>query len=151
MSRSTLNRRELLKGGALALGFVACPSLTLASPDEVQALMGELYSGRHIEPGKVTVKIPPISENGFSVPMEVDVDSPMTAGDHVKGINVFAEKNPLPNVARFTFSPASAIARVETRIRLADSQRIVAVAEMNDGSLWSGYAFTIVTLAACVV
>ena len=99
----------------------------------------------------MTVEVPPISENGYSVPLSVAVESPMTEADHVVRIAVFAEQNPLPDVARFELGPSAGVAHVRTRIRLGDSQRIRAVAEMNDGSLWTGHAFTIVTLAACVL
>ena len=99
----------------------------------------------------MTVELPPISENGYSVPLSVAVESPMTETDHVVRIAVFAEKNPLPDVARFELGPNAGVAHVRTRIRLGDSQRIRAIAEMSDGSLWTGYAFTIVTLAACVL
>jgi sulfur-oxidizing protein SoxY len=98
----------------------------------------------------VTLEIPALAENGNSVPMTIDVDSPMTADDHVRSLRVFSEKNPLPQVATYRFSPTAGRARIATRIRLAGSQVITAIAEMNDGSLWSGSAKTIVTLAACI-
>jgi len=94
--------------------------------------------------------IPPLVENGNSVPLALTVESPMTADDYVKTIAVFNEKNPQPNIATFHLSPRSGRAYVSTRIRLGDSQTIMAVAQMSDGSFWSGSADLVVTLPACV-
>ena len=82
--------------------------------------------------------------------MMVSVQSPMTAADHVKTIYVFSEKNPLPNVVRFHLKPSAGRAKLATSIRLADTQRITAIAQMSDGSFWSATADVIVTLSACL-
>ena len=148
-----LGRRSMLKAvavGAAGVGSLVSPPL-IASPALVEASIASLFDGRVPKSGRVTVKIPPITENGTSVAFRVDVDSPMTADDHVVRIAVFAEENPVPDIARFELGPRAGIARVESRIRMAGSQRIIAVAEMNDGSLWSGHDFSIVTLAACLL
>jgi len=100
--------------------------------------------------GRVKLDLPPLVENGNSVALKVVVDSPMTPADHVKAIHVFAEMNPLPNVISLHFGPRSGRARIATRIRLADSQTVSAIAEMSDGSFWSGSADVVVTLAACL-
>ena len=81
--------------------------------------------------------MPPLVENGNTVPMTVSVDSPMTAGDYVKSIHVFNEKNPQPNVGNFYLGPRAGRAQVSTRIRLADTQKVMAIAQMSDGSFWS--------------
>jgi sulfur-oxidizing protein SoxY len=145
------SRRQLLQLSGAALATAAWPVAVFAEPGDVDASIAALFGGREIREGRVTVELPPISENGYSVPLSVAVESPMTAADHVVRIAVFAEKNPLPDVARFELGANAGVAHVRTRIRLADSQRIRAIAEMSDGSLWTGYAFTIVTLAACVL
>jgi sulfur-oxidizing protein SoxY len=88
-------------------------------------------------------------ENGNSVPIEVTVESPMTRESHVVGIAVFNEKNPQNDVAQFTLSPLSGRARVATRIRLATTQQLVAVAKMNDGSCWTHTVDVLVTVASC--
>jgi sulfur-oxidizing protein SoxY len=98
----------------------------------------------------VTLDLPPLSENGNVVPMTVAVESPMTQGDHVKAIHVFNEKNPQPHVISVHLGPRAGRASVSTRIKLADSQRITAVAQMSDGSFWSASIDVVVTLAACV-
>lgn len=145
------SRRTILKSGAALVGGLVLPRLTLATPAAVEDEIRTLFGDRPITQGRVTVKIPALSENGFSVPLSVDVDSPMTADDHVVRIVVFAEENPLPNVGRFELGPDAGVAKIQTRIRMGGSQRIRAIAEMNDGTLFSGHAFSVVTLAACVV
>lgn len=145
-----LRRRTMLKS-ALAVAGAACLPDVLAAPEDVDAAVRALFGDRTPQAGKVTVKIPPISENGYSVPMSVKVDSPMTMQDHVVRIAIFAEENPIALVANFELGPRAGLANIQSRIRMGGSQRIRAVAEMSDGSLWSGYAFSIVTLAACVV
>jgi sulfur-oxidizing protein SoxY len=103
-----------------------------------------------VRPGRVSLDLPPLVENGNAVPLNVTVESPMTPADHVKAIAVFNEKNPQPHVAVFRLGPRAGRASVSTRIRLADSQKVTAVAQLSDGSFWSDSADVIVTLAACV-
>ncbi|MEM7497717.1 MAG: SoxY-related AACIE arm protein [Pseudomonadota bacterium] len=144
-------RRRLLTGAGSMLAITLVPRHGLATPDKMQAEIAALYGERAITEGRVTLKMPALAENGNSVPMRVSVpDSPMTAEDHVRSITVFSPENPLPVIARFHLSPRSGKADVALRIRLADSQVMVAIAEMSDGTLWRGTAETIVTLAACI-
>ena len=110
----------------------------------------ELIGEAALEPGKVKLELPPIVENGNTVPLTVSVDSPMTAADHVTSIHIFNQKNPQPYVAAFHLGPRAGKAAFSTRIRLADSQNVVAIAELSDGSLWSDTAEVIVTIAACL-
>ena len=93
--------------------------------------------------------MPPLVENGNTVPMTVSVNHPMAPEDHVTSIHVFNEKNPQPNIANFHLGPHNGRAQVSTRIRLADSQKIVAIAKLSDGSFWSASVDVVVTLAAC--
>ena len=86
--------------------------------------------------GRITLELPQIAENGNTVPMGFEIESPMTEGDYVKVVHIFAEKNPNPNVASFRFTPGSGKAKVNTRMRLLKSQNIVAIAEMSDGSVY---------------
>lgn len=145
------DRRQLLKWGAGAVLVSALPMPAHATPEEMVAARDALFEGRPINEGRVSMKLPPISENGYSVPLSISVDSPMTPDDYVKQIAVFSPKNPLPDIARFHLGPHSGRAEVSTRIRLAGTQKLQAVAEMSDGSLWAGTAETVVTLAACVI
>ena len=105
-----------------------------------------------VEPreGRVKFDISPLVENGNAVPVSVTVESPMTADDHVRRIALFNEKNPQADIAVFHLGPRAGRAHVATRIRLASSQTVVAVAEMSDGSFWVSKANVIVTLAACI-
>ena len=145
-----LSRRRLLASvGGLVIVTIA-PVRVSATPEELTAALAEEFGTAEIAAGRVELTLPALSENGNSVSLEVQVQSPMTEADHVAELHVFAEKNPLPRIARFRFSPDSGVARVATRIRLADSQTVIAVARMSDGSLWSGRARIIVTLAACL-
>jgi len=146
---SSLSRRGALAAGAAALvTLVVRPAL--ATTQTMQAAIGEFSGGTAITPGRVTMDIPPLVENGNSVPLTITVDSPMTETDFVKTIAVFNERNPQPNIGTFHLNARSGRAFVSTRIRLGDSQTITAIAQMSDGSLWSGTAELVVTLPACV-
>ena len=94
--------------------------------------------------------VPPLIDNGNSIPLSVVVESPMTAASHVKAIHVFAERNPLPNILSVQLTPRSGRARVATRVRLADTGTVLAIAQMSDGSFWSDSAHVVVTLSACL-
>jgi sulfur-oxidizing protein SoxY len=147
-------RREVLKAaGALALGGAA-QSVVLApaaaTPAEMQAAVAGVIGSARVNVGKVQLDIPPLVENGNTVPCTVTVESPMTAADHVKAIHVFAERNPQPYVIGVALGPRAGRARVSTRIRLRDTQNVLAVAEMSDGTFWSGRANVIVTIGACL-
>src|ERR1700712_4619450 len=114
--------------------------------EAIRAAIGEAQP----RAGRVTLDIPPLVENGNTVPLTVTVDSPMSEADHVRTIHIFNEKNPQPQVVTITLGPRAGKARVATRIKLADTQQVVAIAEMNDGSLWTASADVIVTIAACL-
>jgi sulfur-oxidizing protein SoxY len=107
-------------------------------------------SGARVNEGRVTIDIAELIDNGNAVPITLAVASPMTAADHVAGLALFAERNPLPEVAVFTLGPRAGKAEVSTRIRLATSRQLVAIARLSDGSYWQQVVKVIVTLAACV-
>ena len=107
-------------------------------------------SGAVIRKGRVKLDVPPLVENGHLVPLGVTVDSPMTSTDFVSEIHVFTEKNPLPEMISFFLGPRAGRASIATRVRLADTENVVAIARMSDGSWWSDTQFVIVTLAACL-
>ncbi|HYC63332.1 MAG TPA: SoxY-related AACIE arm protein [Reyranellaceae bacterium] len=138
-------RRTFLAGVALL------PlSSAYATPEALQAAIKEVVGGKTMREGKVAIDIPSLVENGNTVPLTVTVESPMTADDRIKAIHVFNEKNPQPHVYNATLGPAAAKARIETRIKLGDSQKIVAIAETSKGEFWTASADVIVTLAACL-
>jgi sulfur-oxidizing protein SoxY len=142
-------RRQLLLGGAGVLSM-ALVRPALATPETMQAAIRELIGEATPQKGKVHLDIPPLVENGNAAPVTVAVDSAMSEADHVTAIGLFNEKNPQPNVAIFHLGPRSGRARIETRMRLATSQTITAIAVMSDGSAWMDTAQVIVTLAACI-
>jgi sulfur-oxidizing protein SoxY len=149
--RSTRRRFLALTGGAAVLG--AMPAVAVKPAEATPAMMAgairDVVGTAVVRTGKVKLEVPPLVENGNTVPMTVSVTSPMTAEDHVRSIHVFVEKNPQPNVGNFVLGPRAGRAQVSTRIRLADSQKIVAIAKMSDGSFWSATTDVVVTLAAC--
>ena len=100
--------------------------------------------------GRIRLLLPQLAENGNSVPMELTVDSPMTEAEHVRSLHVFAERNPRPLIASFFLGHHAGRARLTMRIRLAGSQRVVAIAVLSDGSAWADEAEVVVTSAACL-
>lgn len=146
-------RRGFLITASQVAGGVGLVSLTgraWATSDSMQSAMRQVSGEAAVRRGKVKLNMPPLVENGNSVEFSVTVDSPMSATDHVKAIHVFAEKNPLPNVISVYLGPRAGRARIITRTRLADSQKVYAIAELSDGSYWSDAVDVIVTLAACL-
>jgi len=105
--------------------------------------------GKATKSGRITLELPQIAENGNTVPIAVEVKSPMTGSDYVKTVHVYAEGNPSPEVATFRFTPESGKARVSTRMRMIKSQNIIAVAEMSDGSVYMGKKAVKVTIGGC--
>ncbi len=142
-------RRDVLAAGAGALALIAARPAR-ATPESMAAAIKAFVGEAQVQKGKVALDIPPLVENGNSVPLKITVESPMTAQDFVKTIAVFNERNPQPNIAHFHLGPRAGRATVSTRIRLGDSQTIIAIAELSDGSFWSGSAELVVTLPACV-
>jgi sulfur-oxidizing protein SoxY len=152
MSEIETTRRRFLAisaGTAIITIAPALASSAQATPDMLAAAIRDVVGGAVVHVGKVKLEVPPLVENGNTVPITVSVANPMTEADHVKSIHVFNEKNPQPNVGNFHLGVRAGRARVSTRIRLADSQKIVAIAKLSDGSFWSTSADVVVTLAAC--
>ncbi|WP_315719066.1 MULTISPECIES: SoxY-related AACIE arm protein [unclassified Bradyrhizobium] len=149
----SLSRRHLLQLARTAAVAGALPLVTVrpaqATPAMLSSAIRNLVGEAKVTVGKVRLDIPPLVENGNTVPMTVSVDHPMTPDSFVKSIHVFNEKNPQPNVANFFLAPSAGRAQVTARIRLADTQKVVAIAKLSDGSFWSATVDVIVTLAAC--
>jgi sulfur-oxidizing protein SoxY len=143
-----VNRRRFV---ALSVLAVPVPAYAQANAhvSTTDPLVFSLTKGRAVHPGRVHLELPKLAENGHSVPMSVRVDSPMTAAEHVRAVHLISEKNPVREMASFWLGPSTGRAEVSSRIRLNGSQRMVAIAELSDGSFWSG-AFDIEVLeAAC--
>jgi sulfur-oxidizing protein SoxY len=150
MSNSDQTSRRTFLGLA---GSAAMLSVTLrpteATPAMLSSAIRNVVGEAPVRAGKVKLDVPPLVENGNTVPMTVSVASPMTAQDYVKSIHVFNEKNPQPNIGNFHLGPRAGRAQVSTRIRLADSQKVVAIARLADDTFWSATVDVVVTLAAC--
>jgi sulfur-oxidizing protein SoxY len=147
-------RRHFL---VLACGVVATAAEAQLDPNQaalrkaaLQQALRKVVGDAQVRRGKVRLELPPLIDNGNAVPLAVSVDSPMTAADHVKAIHVFTEKNPLPEVLSVTLGPRAGRAGIATRVRIADSQTVTAVAQLSDGSFWSDSAEVVVTLSACL-
>jgi sulfur-oxidizing protein SoxY len=143
-------RRLLLQAGA---GLAATVLVRPASAQDAAAMaaaVSQFAGGQPVRRGRVKLEIATLVDNGNVVPLRVTVDSPMSAADHVSEIAIYNEKNPQKDVGRFTLGPRAGKAEVSTRIRLATSQKLTALARMNDGSVWSDTVDVVVVLAACI-
>ena len=153
----TTRRQFLLATGGVGLSVGTAGVEAQLAPNQ-EALRQAAYrealrkvvGGAPVRRGKVKLDVPPLIDNGNSVALSVAVQSPMTRPDHVKAIHVFAEKNPQPNVVSAYLGPRAGRASISTRVRLADTQTVVAIAQLSDGSFWSDSAEVVVTLGACL-
>ena len=148
-------RREFLLATAAALVPAAVeaqidPNQAANRKAAFQAALRKIVGDSQVRRGRVKLQLPPLIDNGNSVPLSVAVESPMTATDHVVAIHVLTEKNPLPDVASVRLGPRAGRATLSTRVRLADTQSVTAIAQMSDGSFWSDSAEVVVTLSACL-
>ena len=136
---------------ALLFGVSLClqPLLALAKKPEALEAIQKIIGSNALNEGKVKLVLPPLIENGNLVVLKVGVDNPMTEQNYVKAIHIIAEGNPLPNIFTVYLSPRSGTANITTRVRLADSQTVWAIAQMSNGSFWKASAETLVTLSAC--
>ncbi len=144
----TASRRQFIGSAALGMLGVSLRSAH-ATPTSMQSAINDVVKGAVIRRGKVRLDVPPLVENGNTVPLVVAVDSPMLVDQHVVSIHIFNEKNPQPNVGNFYLGPRAGRAQISTRIRLSDTQTLIAIAKLSDGSFWSATADVVVTLAAC--
>ena len=147
-------RRFLATAGGLAVA-AALPSTATAQmnrmpPNNMPEVIRRLVGTAKVNTGRVKLGVPPLVENGHLVPLTVTVESPMSEADHVKAIHVFTDKNPLPEVISFYVGPRAGRASLSTRVRLADTETVVAIAQMSDGSFWSERQNVVVTTAACL-
>jgi len=150
-------RRRVLADAAAVAGMALAGSELLslsirseaATPDSMRAAIRNVIGEATVHKGRVKIDLPPLVESGNLVSLAVSVESPMTATDHVKAIHVFNERNPQPNVVAVRLGPRAGRPVFSTRIRLADSQTVTAIAELSDGAFWSDSVQVIVTLPAC--
>ncbi|MFN7087898.1 MAG: thiosulfate oxidation carrier protein SoxY [Burkholderiales bacterium] len=143
-------RRRFLFGLSALAGLSAASRAGLACAEEREVLVRSITGGAPLRMGRVRLDTPELADNGHAVPLRVIVDSPMTPDNHVRKVVLLAERNPRPIVATFTLGPRAGRAEIFTRIRLADSQEVLALAQFSDGSYWAGGAKVIVTELACL-
>jgi sulfur-oxidizing protein SoxY len=148
-STATATRRQFLAAaGGVGLALAVRPAG--ATPASMKQAIRQIVGEAGLKRGKIKLDLPPLVENGNSVAMGVTVDSPMTAKDYVKAIHVVTEKNPQPNVISAQLGPRAGKAEIQTRVRLADTQTVIAICEMSDGTFWSDTVDVIITLGACL-
>ena len=147
-----MDRRRFLVGTAATAGAIVVLPFGPASatPEAMAEAIKKVVGDAAVTDARITFDIPQLVENGNSVDVAIQVESPMTEADYIKAIHVFNEKNPQPDVFSVRLGPRNGRAVVGTRIKLGDSQKIVAIAETSDGRFWSASADVIVTLAACL-
>jgi len=149
MDEPLATRRTVLAAiGGAGLALAVRPAQ--ATPETMKSAIRQVIGEAAVKLGRIKIALPPLVENGNTVAMAVSVDSPMTANDHVRAIHIFTEKNPQPNIISAKLGPRAGKAEIQTRVRLADTQTVVAICEMSDGSFWSDTADVIVTLGACL-
>jgi sulfur-oxidizing protein SoxY len=153
----TTRRQFLLATGGVGLSAGTASIQAQLAPNQealrkaaYQEALRKVVGDAPVRKGRVKLELPPLIDNGNSVPLSVTVDSPMTSADHVKAIHVFTEKNPQPYVLSAYLGPRSARAHLATRVRIADSGSVTAIAQLSDGSFWSDSAEVVVTLSACL-
>lgn len=145
-----VSRREALGMAAIAgLAALIAPRISIADEKTVAAEITKLYGDKKFESGKIKLDVPEIAENGLVVPVTVDVESPMTEQDYVKAVHVFADGNPLPGIVSYRFTPACGKASASTRMRLAQTQNIICIAEMSNGNLHMAKSVVKVTIGGC--
>ena len=142
------SRRHALQTLAAGVCLLIARPAT-ATPDELAIALHETFGDHLINRGRVKLELPRLAENGSVVPVTISVDSPMTEQDHVKGIHLFAQKNHLPRILEAQLGPYNGKAVVSSRVRVATSQQLMAVAVLSDGSLWSAAADIEVVTSEC--
>ena len=151
-------RREFLAAAATLAAAAGLPAGARAqatkdlrgTEEDMRIAIAQFAGSRAPAKGRVRLDVPPLVDNGNTVAISVTVESPMTDADHVRAIRIFSERNPEPIILAMKLGPRAGRASVATRVRLADTQTLVAVAEMSDGTFWFGSAPTVVTIASCL-
>jgi sulfur-oxidizing protein SoxY len=149
--KSIFNRRQALalSASAMTVAMLGASSAPATAKNDADEAIKKFTGGKTPSQGKVKLDLPEIAENGNTVPMTVTVDSPMTEQSYVSEVLIVADENPRSGVVTFHFSPASGVAEANTRIRLAATQDVTAVAKMNDGSFYMASKQVKVTIGGC--
>ena len=147
----------ITRRGFLLLGLFAGTARAQLPPNiqeirkkALDQAIAKVVGNAQLRQGRVKLNVPPLIDNGNLVPLSVEVESPMSAADHVKAIHIFTERNPQPYILSVYLGPRAGRARIATRARIADTGAVIAIAQMNDGSFWSDSVKVVVTLSACL-
>ena len=144
------SRRQFISAGSLAaLAAVLAPRMAFADVKDVAEEIKKAFGDKAPGAGKVKLDVPQIAENGLVVPVNVEVESPMTPDDYVKAVHIFADGNPMPRVVTYRFTPECGRASASTRMRLAQTQNVICIAEMSNGALYSARSEIKVTIGGC--
>jgi sulfur-oxidizing protein SoxY len=137
-----------------AVTLVALPWAAASARADADAALREAIreavGERQPVDGGLALRAPTLAENGGQVPISVLVDTPQTQADHAVAIHVFATRNPTPGVASFRLTPQLGRAEIQTRIRLAQEQTVIVLAQMNDGRVLRAAADVRVTMGGCL-
>mgnify|MGYP001186443829 CR=1 FL=1 len=149
-----VDRRDFVIGATAAASLAillgrASPANAQDKPPTFDELMKKILGDKKPEEAKVTIELPEIAENGNTVPYSISVDSPMTDADYVKSVHVLSSGNPAPTIATFNFTPLAGEAKVASRMRLAKTQDIYAIAELSNGTMLMGKRTVKVTIGGC--
>jgi len=144
-----LSRRTMLRTAGVGFAVAALPAAAWATAADVEAEFKKVFAGKTAKEGKIKLDLPSIAENGLVVPLNFEVESPMTPDNYVKVVHIFSEGNPNPLVAAFHFTPMIPKAAAQIRIRLAESQNVVAYAEMSNGEVYVAKKEVKVTIGGC--
>lgn len=142
-------RRDALTIGCWGTIAFAASGVALATPSEAQAEIAKFTGGKTPEPGRISIELPEIAENGNTVPLSIAVESPMTPQDHVTDVLVIADANPNPRLASLHFTPLSGRAEAALRIRLAATENVIVVAKTGDGKFYAARKEVKVTIGGC--
>jgi sulfur-oxidizing protein SoxY len=143
-----LARRKILRTAGLASIALTAPRAVLSADPEME-LVTEIFGRTPVQSDRLRLEMPRHFANGYTVPLALEVDCPMSEADHVRAVHVLAPRNPFLRVASFHFTPLSGRAVVSTRIRLAEPQNVIAVADMSDGSLMMDKTWVEVEINGC--
>ncbi|HET9762453.1 MAG TPA: thiosulfate oxidation carrier protein SoxY [Casimicrobiaceae bacterium] len=148
-ARLVLSRRQLLRGAVAILAARVLPSIAAPELPDIP-LLSQFLAGRTPRWERLRLALPALADNGLAVPLKLAMPGPFAPDSRVRAIRLFSEKNPVPDMAVFEFLEPIERVEIDTRVRLAGSQKVIAVAEMSDGGLYAAAADVIVTIAACL-
>jgi sulfur-oxidizing protein SoxY len=148
--RFTASRRTLLRHASALVLVPWLPARAADDPLPPIPALAALLGGRTPRFERLRMQVPPLADNGQAVPLKLVLSGPFNGGPSVEALHLFSERNPVPDMVTFRFPQGLERVEIDTRVRLAGTQRLVAVAAMSDSTLYASVAEVVVTLAACL-